>query len=97
MLNGYPNESDGEKIGLKMAVKWFKGSYQILQKIQSYVCVDEMKDSLRDCRGPFKMLRVLSSEPKVIDECLKMVNERNEWLIPGLLDPNSIPGKPMSR
>ena len=82
---------------MKMAVKWFKGSYQILQKIQSYVCVDEMKDSLRDFRGPFKMLRVLSSEPKVIDECLKMVNERNEWLIPGLLDPNSIPGKPMSR
>ena len=87
---------------MKMAVKWFKGSYQILQKIQSYVCVDEMNDDtmnddiLRDCL-PFKMLRVLSTEPKVINTCLKMVNERNEWLIPGLLDPNSIPGKPMSR
>ena len=83
-----------------MAVKWFKGSYQILQKIQSYVCVDEKKpkDSFEDFReGTFKISRVLSAEPKVIDEFLKMVNERNEWLIPGLLDPNSIPGKPMSR
>ena len=86
-----------------MAVKWFKGSHQILQKIQSYVCVDEMSeelmndDILRDCLGSLKMFRVLSTEPKMIDTCLKMVNERNEWLIPGLLDPNSIPGKPMSR
>lgn len=90
-----------ERAGAESKVKWFKGSYQILQKIQSYVCVDKMSDDmmnddiLRDCL-PFKMLRVLSTEPKVINTCLKMVNERNEWLIPGLLDPNSIPGKPMS-
>lgn len=40
------------------------------------------------------LAKKLAGEPGVIAECLKKVHKRQPYIIPGLLDPSSIPGKP---
>merc|ERR1712029_780446 len=66
------------EIGRESPVQKLRGATKVLKKIQNLVVSPRVK-------------RKLQCEPRVIAACLKLVHERNRYIIPGLLNPESIP------
>merc|ERR1712029_766889 len=66
------------EIGRESPVQKLRGSTKVLKKIQNLVVSPRVK-------------RKLQCEPRVIAACLELVHERNRYIIPGLLNPESIP------